>query len=62
MSTRRERMTEAQRRYERTEKGKATRRRQNVKRVSVLGDRMTINDPEIRELARHLRDERKGGQ
>lgn len=57
--TRRQRMTEAQRRYEKTDKGRAARRKQNVKRIAVLGDRLTISDPEVRDLARRLRDERR---
>lgn len=57
--TRREQLTAAQKRYERTDKGRAARRKQNAKRISVIGERMTISDHETREFARHLRDERK---
>ena len=59
MRTRRQQQKlNAQRRYEKTEKGKAARARQNSKRVAVMGERYTF-PLEAKELVIRLRNERK---
>jgi len=46
-------------RYNRSEKGRIRMKRQNAKRIRVMGDQVYAPNMETREFMRQLRDDRK---